>query len=98
MELPRWGAVKSSRNPYEKLIASFLIAAFFLLAVALPPSTLAEPRERHPEIHEAIHALEKAKLHLEEARHDFGGHRKEALEACDRALQQLRLALDADRK
>jgi hypothetical protein len=35
---------------------------------------------------------------LKEADHDFGGHRKEALEAVDVAIKQLELALKYDKK
>jgi hypothetical protein len=54
--------------------------------------------ERHPEIRQAIRALERAKAHLQAAAHDFGGHRAEALEACDNAIKQLKLALQYDKK
>jgi transcription elongation GreA/GreB family factor len=54
--------------------------------------------ERHPEIRQAIRALERAKDHLQKAAHDFGGHRAEALEACDNAIRQLKLALQYDKK
>ena len=57
-------------------------------------SARAEP---HPAIRGAINALEKAKRDLEHAAHDFGGHRVEAIQAIDRALEQLRLALKYDR-
>jgi len=53
--------------------------------------------ERHPAIHRAIVALEEAKHALQRADHDFGG-RKEALEECDKAIAQLRLALQYDKK
>ncbi|HST07275.1 MAG TPA: hypothetical protein VLJ83_03850 [Gemmatimonadaceae bacterium] len=53
--------------------------------------------ERHPEIRKAITQLERAKADLKRANHDFGGHRAEALEACDRAIAQLKLALQSDR-
>jgi hypothetical protein len=53
--------------------------------------------EHHPEIRAAIRALENAKRHLQEAAHDFGGHRAEALEAVNRALEQLKLALQYDK-
>ena len=55
-------------------------------------------RERHPEINRAIKALEVAKAHLQRAAHDFGGHRAEAVEAVDKALEQLKLALQYDKK
>ncbi|HET7789721.1 MAG TPA: hypothetical protein VFK78_02905 [Gemmatimonadales bacterium] len=53
--------------------------------------------EPHPEIRAAIDALERARLHLKSAAHDFGGHRVAAIAAIDRALIQLRLALQYDR-
>ncbi|HYA91962.1 MAG TPA: hypothetical protein VEK32_10740 [Thermodesulfobacteriota bacterium] len=55
-------------------------------------------KEQHPAIRAAIKALEKAKYDLEHAAHDFGGHRAEALEAVNRAIEQLRKALEYDRK
>lgn len=54
--------------------------------------------EPHPEINAAIGALERAKLHLQSAAHDFGGHRVEAIRAIDAALVQLKLALEYDKK
>lgn len=54
--------------------------------------------EHHPKIHHAVVALRDAKVALEEAKHDYGGHRKEALEAVDHALKQLHLAEEYGRK
>jgi hypothetical protein len=54
-------------------------------------------RERHPAIHAAIRALEKAKLDLKEAAHDFGGHRETALKECDAAVAELKQALQFDK-
>ena len=54
--------------------------------------------EAHPAIHRAIKALEEAKVYMEHADHDFGGHRKQALEDCEKAIHQLRLALQTDKK
>ena len=39
-----------------------------------------------------------AKKELKEAAHDFGGHREDALKATDNAIEQLRKALEFDRK
>lgn len=50
--------------------------------------------EQHPKIRAAIRALEAAKDDLQHAAHDFGGHRADALRACDEAIRQLRLALN----
>ncbi len=72
-----------------------------------PPSTTPPPagvppttghHEHHSTIRAAIHALEKAKAELEHADHDFGGHRADALAECDKAIEQLHLALQFDKK
>jgi hypothetical protein len=47
----------------------------------------------HIAIRGAIMALERAKTELQAASHDFGGHREEAIAACDNAIAQLKLAL-----
>lgn len=57
-----------------------------------------EKKERHPHIHAALHELREAKKELEKADHDFGGHRKEAIEAIDVAIKQLDKALKFDKK
>ena len=57
-------------------------------------TTAAEP---HPEIHEAIAALHRAKEHMEHAAHDFGGHRVDAIRATDVAIHQLEDCLKYDR-
>ena len=54
--------------------------------------------EKHPEIRAAIRSLERAKVDLQRAAHDFGGHRADALRATDEAIKQLRLALEYDKK
>lgn len=57
-----------------------------------------EKNERHPAIRAAIKALERAKADMQAANHDFGGHRESALKACDNAIEQLRQALNYDKK
>jgi hypothetical protein len=54
--------------------------------------------EKHPHIRAAIRELKEARHELETAAHDFGGHRKEAIEAVDNALKQLQQALEYDKK
>jgi hypothetical protein len=72
-------------------------------APAAPPAakgavTAAQPTPPpHPEIHAAINSLEHARMHLKEARHDFGGHREEALRATDEAIRQLKICLEFDK-
>jgi hypothetical protein len=54
--------------------------------------------KRHPAIFRAIGALQSAKRDMENAGHDFGGHKKEALEACNKAIAQLELVLKNDKE
>jgi hypothetical protein len=72
-------------------------------APAAPPNakgavaTAAPATPPHPEIRAAIDSLENARRHLKEARHDFGGHREEALRATDEAIRQLKICLEFDK-
>ncbi len=52
--------------------------------------------ERHPNINRAISALSSAEGDLQNAAHDYCGHRVEALGAIRAALTQLRLAIECD--
>src|SRR5579864_4353923 len=64
-------------------------------AIAAPvPAALAVPmpERRCPTVDDAIHSLEVAERDMRDARHDFCGHKREALEATHRAIEQLRLA------
>ena len=72
------------------------------LAAATQPTKPARPvsgvvQEPHPQIMAAMRALEAARLHLQRAAHDFGGHRVKAIRAIDAALVQLKLALQYDK-
>jgi hypothetical protein len=60
-----------------------------------PPATA--HTERHPAIRRAIRDLELAKKDMQGAAHDFGGHRVDAIAACDNAIAQLKLALQYDK-
>jgi hypothetical protein len=63
-----------------------------------PAATAPVPPEPHPHIRAALRELREAKHELETAAHDFGGHRKEAIEAIDAAIKQLEEALKYDKK
>ena len=73
-----------------------LVFALGLMGLVMTP--VVQAKERHPKIKAAIHALEVAKMDMNKAAHDFGGHRVEALAACDKAIEQLKLCLDYDKK
>lgn len=93
-------------NKLARLFVAMLFAfALSAPAIAQPPvnphSTAqerGERNERHPAIRAAIRSLEKAKDEMQHANHDFGGHRVDAIKACDEAIHQLQLALQYDKK
>jgi hypothetical protein len=66
------------------LTISMLMLAFTVTSPAF---------ERHPEISKAIDALQRARQHLMEASHDFGGHKADAIRAVDEAIHQLQICL-----
>jgi hypothetical protein len=51
-------------------------------------------REWHPRIARAIESLRDARAYLNEAPHDFGGHKATAIRATDEAIRQLQFALE----
>ncbi len=67
----------------------------------LPPAPpMARPHrggERHPEIRRALRNLQQAKGNLQSAAHDFGGHREQALDLVQRAIDQCQQALRDDK-
>ena len=65
--------------------------------VPQPNAAAATPAEPHPEIHEALAALRRAREHMDHAAHDFGGHKVEALRATDEAIHQLEICLKFDK-
>ena len=50
-------------------------------------------RAMHPRIAAAIAALRDARQYMVAAPHDFGGHKADAIRACDDAIKQLNFAL-----
>ena len=53
--------------------------------------------ENHPRINHAITALQSARTDLQNAAHDYCGHRVEALDAVNDAIKHLQQALESDR-
>ena len=53
-------------------------------------------RGHHPEIRQVINKLRVAKQHLEQAAHDYQGHRVDAIKAIDNAIGQLETCLKYD--
>lgn len=63
------------------------------LPVPARAETTAEEKAAHPRIAQAIDDLEAAIQYLQAAPHDFGGHKANAIQASQHAVQQLRAAL-----
>jgi hypothetical protein len=97
--------------PMKKIFVMFLFAAFIFTGVsfaqttppAAPAAASAKPEvaahhEHHPELHKAMRKLKAAKEDLQKAEHDYGGHRVKAIEAIDHAIQELKEALETDKK
>jgi len=64
----------------------------------LEPESSSVNAERHPNIDRAIGALGSAEGDLQNAAHDYCGHRVAALDAVHAALGQLKLAIQCDSK
>lgn len=63
-------------------------------AVAPAPAPTAAPTPaEHPEIHDALEAMRNAKHHLEDAKHDFDGHRVKAIEHLDAAIHEAEICM-----
>jgi hypothetical protein len=66
-----------------------------LLGIGLTAGLMfAQPERFHPRIFKAIEALRDARAYLNEAPHDFGGHKRDAIRATDEAIRQLQLAAE----
>jgi len=75
-----------------------LVTLLTVSAAMLVPTASMAGGEAHPLIKRALGALQAAKSDLQNAAHDYCGHRVEALEATNAAISELQQALDcADR-
>ena len=74
----------------KKTIAAFLLGVGLTAGVGLYAQN---ERAMHPRIVAAIDAVKDARAYMQEAPHNFGGHKSAAIRACDDAIRQLQLAL-----
>jgi len=58
-----------------------------------PTVDRARKYEHFPHIHQALHELRETRTELKEARHDFGGHRVQALKDVNATIVQLETCL-----
>lgn len=72
----------------KRMMSGFAVLGLLIMLASASPAA-----GNHPEIEDALAALEKAKAHLQQAGHDFGGHRDNAISAINGAEKELRICL-----
>lgn len=77
----------------RKTFCSLLTLLALSVALLAPTASMAGG-EAHPLIKRALNALQAARSDLQNAAHDYCGHRVEALEATNAAIGELQQALD----
>jgi hypothetical protein len=90
-------ALAAAPNPSTAVGPTLAVAPVLVVAARQQATPIRRTRERHPELRSAINSLERAKYALQHANHDFGGHRADALAATDKAIEQLRIAIQYDK-
>jgi hypothetical protein len=71
-----------------------ILTLLALTVALLAPTPSIAGGEAHPLIKRALNALQSARSDLQNAAHDYCGHRVEALEATNTAINELQQALD----
>jgi hypothetical protein len=66
-------------------------------AAPKPASQNQEGKERHPVLQNSIRQIEAIKDRLQNAPTDFGGHKEAAIDALNRAMNELRQAVQYDK-
>ena len=74
-----------------KFISGIVLGA--MLTIGGSSMMAQNERAMHPRIARAIEALRDARAYMENAPHDFGGHKADAIRATDEAIRQLNFAL-----
>jgi hypothetical protein len=70
-----------------------LMGALAVIAVMLAFTPTSPAAGRHPEIEAALDALQSAPGHVVDAKHDYHGHRAEALKHVDAAIHEAQLCM-----
>ncbi len=75
------------------LLLGLTLATSSLVPLTAAAETTQQEKAAHPHIAKAIDELEEAIRYMEQAPHDFGGHKGAAVKASKEAVRQLRAAL-----
>jgi hypothetical protein len=102
------GFVRQAFNPIEffkrKVGSMRNISRMFALTIILgllsvPITAVASyDDDDQPHMQAALEALQQAKHHLEEAKHDKGGHRVAAIKAIDSAINHVKEGIESGEK
>ena len=83
----------------KKFFVSMIAGVAFTLGVLLTTAfvsyqqNMQTEKSEHPRIAKAIEQMQDAVKYMEEAPHDFGGHKKQAIKDTKTAIESLKLAL-----
>jgi len=77
----------------REILGALAIGGALVSMSALADESMREEGKMHPRIRKAIHELEDAIKYMEEAPHDFGGNKAQALANSRQAVNSLRKAL-----
>ena len=69
------------------------MGALAIVTVMLAFTPASPAAGRHPEIEAALDSLRGARAHLMEAKHDYHGHRAEALKHVDQAIHEAEICM-----
>ena len=76
----------------SKLFALTIVLG--LLSVPITAGTSHGDDEDQPHMQAALEALQQAKHHLQEAKHDKGGHRTSAIQAVNEAIKHVKEGME----
>jgi hypothetical protein len=92
--------ISNERKRYMKKFAPFFAVTIILGLLSVPISAVAphSDDDDQPHMQAALEALQQAKHHLEEAKHDKGGHRVAAIKSVDAAIKHVKEGMAAGEK
>lgn len=75
------------------VLCAVIISAVIAMSATLIAADMESETSNHPRIASAITQLQDAIDYMKAAPHDFGGHKKAAIADSEKAIKQLKLAL-----
>jgi hypothetical protein len=79
-------------------ISRLFVLTIILGLLSVPITAVASYDDDQPHMQAALEALQQAKHHLEEAKHDKGGHRVAAIKSIDAAINHVKEGMESGEK